>query len=421
MKAVTAPARRVLMIAFQFPPFAGSSAIQRTLRFVQQLPRFGWEPIVLSAQAHAYEATSQDLLAAVPSALVVHRAFALDAARHLAIAGRYPAFLARPDRWTSWRWDAVRAGRALIRRYRPAALWSTFPIATAHAIGQGLHAATGLPWIADFRDPMVQPNYPRDPTTRRRYESVESAAVTNTRFCVFTTPGAAQLYRERYRDAPDGRFQVIENGYDEETFGAVEKNCVDRSALVPGAVTFLHSGVVYPSERDPTQLFDALAVLKREADPTLPGWRVRFRAAGHEALLRSMIDARGLADCVELQPPIPYAAAIEEMLRADALLLMQAANCNQQIPAKWYEYLRTGRPVLGLTDPVGDTAGAMRAAGLAWLARLDSVAEIADLFKRALRQIASGVATRPSAEVLRAASREARSESLASLLDRACA
>ena len=43
------------MVAFHFPPLAGSSGIQRTLRFVQHLPALGWEPIVLSAHPRAYE------------------------------------------------------------------------------------------------------------------------------------------------------------------------------------------------------------------------------------------------------------------------------------------------------------------------------------------------------------------------------
>jgi hypothetical protein len=102
--------KRVLMIAYHFPPLAGSSGIQRTLRFAQQLPDFGWEPIVLTAHPRAYERVSDDLLREVPINLVVHRAFALDTARHLSIARRYPGFLARPDRWMSWRWGAVAAG-----------------------------------------------------------------------------------------------------------------------------------------------------------------------------------------------------------------------------------------------------------------------------------------------------------------------
>ncbi len=91
----------VLMVAFQFPPFAGSSAVQRTLRFVQQLPPHGWQPIVLSAHPMAYEHTSDDLLAEVPPHVPVQRAYALDVARHLAWRGRYPGVWARPDRWAS--------------------------------------------------------------------------------------------------------------------------------------------------------------------------------------------------------------------------------------------------------------------------------------------------------------------------------
>ena len=45
--------KKVLMVAYHFPPLAGSSGIQRTLRFAQQLPEFGWEPIVLTAHPRA--------------------------------------------------------------------------------------------------------------------------------------------------------------------------------------------------------------------------------------------------------------------------------------------------------------------------------------------------------------------------------
>jgi hypothetical protein len=45
--------KRVLMIAFHYPPMHGSSGIQRTLKFSQYLPRSGWEPIILSAHPRA--------------------------------------------------------------------------------------------------------------------------------------------------------------------------------------------------------------------------------------------------------------------------------------------------------------------------------------------------------------------------------
>lgn len=408
--------RRVLMIAFQFPPFAGSSAIQRTLRFVQHLPRYGWQPMVLSAWPPAYESTSQDLMASVPPGVVVERAFALDAARHLAVGGRYPAFIARPDRWRSWRLGGALAGRRLIAPERPDVLWSTYPIATAHALGATLQRVSGLPWVADFRDPMAQDGYPADPVTWRSYEGIERTAVDAARFSVFTTPGAAALYRARYPSLAE-RMQVIENGYDEESFAAVEGQA--RAPLVPGKLTLLHSGAVYPEERDPSRFIEALALLKKAGTATADSLRVRFRASGHDALLRQLSAQHGVEDLVELLPAIPYTQALDEMLRADALLVLQAANCNQQIPAKLYEYLRAGRPVLGFTDPAGDTAVTMRAAGVEDVAPLDDAQAIAALLSQRLPQLAAGTAPVPRAEAVRRNSREARAAELARLLERA--
>ena len=145
--------KRVLMIAYHFPPLAGSSGIQRTLRFVQHLPAFGWEPAVLTTHPRAYERTSTDLMADVPDGTVVRRAFALDTARHLQIAGRYASWMARPDRWISWRFDGVRQGMALIKQFKPDVIWSTYPIASAHVIASDLHRKTGVPWIAEPASP----------------------------------------------------------------------------------------------------------------------------------------------------------------------------------------------------------------------------------------------------------------------------
>ena len=325
------------MIAYHFPPLAGSSGIQRTLRFVQHLPQLGWEPIVLTAHAAAYESTSDDLVSEIPAGTVVRRALALDTARHLQIEGRYLAWMARPDRWMSWRYDGVRQGLKLIKDHRPEVIWSTYPVATAHVIASALHRKTGIPWIADFRDPMAQEAYPSDPRTRRQFQAIEADAAQNARFCVFTTPGAADEYRRRY-PATAARMLVLENGYDEESFAAG----LGRPGALPKApnghrIVLLHSGIVYPTERDPTQLFKALGRLKAQGSITPAQLCVRFRASVHDGLLRRLAAENGASDFLDLCPALPYREALAEMVSVDALLVMQASNCNTQIPAKIYE------------------------------------------------------------------------------------
>lgn len=409
--------KRVLMVAYHFPPLAGSSGIQRTLRFAQQLPDFGWEPIVLTAHPRAYERVSDDLLREVPANLMVHRAFALDTARHLSIARRYPGFLARPDRWMSWRWGAVLAGLRLIRRYRPAALWSTYPIATAHQIGAILHRRSGLPWIADFRDPMAQEGYPADPKTWQCYQEIEETAFRKAQFSVFTTPSAAKLYRERYPEVAPERAVLIENGYDEESFTGLEASAAAKGPLNPGKMTLLHSGVVYPSERNPTQLFRALRALRDSGRLSATEFVLRLRAAAHEEWLQALATEHGVVELIELAPPLPYREALEEMLRADGLVVLQADNCNAQIPAKLYEYLRCRRPILGLTDPAGDTAWALRNAGVQYIARLELLEDIMSVLPRFLEAMDNGRTVPLVKSAIQAASRLRRTGHLAELLN----
>lgn len=397
------------MVAYHFPPMTGSSGVQRSLRFTQYLPECGWQPLVLSVHPRAYESTSDDLLADIPPAAIVQRAFALDTARHLSLCGRYLHRMALPDRWISWKFAAIRAGLRLIRDYRPQAIWSTYPIATAHVIGAELAARSGLPWIADFRDPMAQEGYPPDPRTWRAFKAIEESIFDRAQLCTFTAPSAAELYRQRYPHSTT-RIETLENGYDEAAFAAATGDPASGQPLNPGRLTLLHSGIVYPDERDPGALFATLARL-----PERERLKIRFRAPVHEDLLRQLAVTHALEGCIEILPALPYRDALAEMLRADGLLVLQAGNCNEQIPAKLYEYLRTGRPILACADPRGDTARLLAKAGITAIAPLDDADRIHALLQGFITAPAQGTLAHPDA--IAAASRLARTRQLAALLD----
>lgn len=441
--------KRVLMVAFHYPPLQGGSGIQRTLGFARGLPHAGWEPIVLTASARAYPAGQSCTPAPVPDhpATRVQRSFALDASRHLALRGRYPAVMALPDRWSSWWLSAVPAGLRLIRRYRPDVIWSTYPIATAHLIGLTLHRLTGIPWVADQRDPMSEDGYPADARTWRLHRWIEQRIMARCASLVCTTPGALSAYAARFALPGAAPLALIENGYDEASFAAagrdggsgmdssmdsgidsridsgIDSGGTGRSVPAPGTpacIRLLHSGLVYPSERDPEALFQALAGLLAEGSIGKLDFRLVLRASGHEAHLRRLIARHGVAAVVELAPPLPYRAALAEMLAADALLLLQAANCNAQIPAKLYEYLRCARPILALTDPAGDSAAKLRHHGIDTIARLDSAPAIRSALRDFLALVRSGQAPLAAPARVALESRAARSVQLGALLDQVC-
>jgi hypothetical protein len=409
--------RRVLMVAFHYPPMCNSSGIQRTLKFSQYLPRFGWQPLVLTAHPRAYEATGSGQLGDIPADVEVRRAFALDTARQLSLRGRYPRMLALPDRWIAWLFGAVPAGLAMIRRARPDVLWSTYPIATAHLIGLCLRRVSGLPWVVDMRDPMSDDSYPPTPFLHRIFAAIETRAIRRCTRVVCTTEEAAAAYRRRFPELGADHFCVIENGYDEENFAAAGSLRAPAATGTRARVVLVHSGVIYPVERDPRRLFAALATLKAAGTIAPGAFELVLRAPGHEAWLAGLVAAAGIGDVVTLAPQLPYAEALAEMLQADGLLVLQDANCNHQVPAKLYEYLRARRPILALTDPAGATAGAMRRAGLADIAPLDDAHAIGAALGAFLGAIAAGKAALPDPQAVTAASRLARSGALARLLD----
>jgi len=429
--------KRALLIAFHFPPQAGSSGIQRTLSFSKLLGRHGWEPMVLSAHPRAYDVQNPSQLAAIAPELVVKRPFALDTKRHLGYKGRYIDALALPDRFISWWFGATPTGLAMIRRYKPQVLWSTFPVATAHLIALALHRVSGLPWIADFRDPMLQPSHPTSKRQRAIYGWIERQTIARCRFAVFTTHSALRSYRERFPGVDPAKFVVIENGYDEEEFGRLLAQASAGTAGAAGAagaaaplaspapgsaarrVTLLHSGVLYDAGRNPESFLAALAALKAAGKIGADTLRVVLRAPGNLPGARAKVERHGVGDIVEVLPPVPYRDALNEMLAADGLLLFQGTPFNSQIPAKIYEYFRTRKPVLGLVDPDGETAQVLRAAGFTLSAQVDRPDEIGAALERFIPGLRDGSAYIASDEVIAQAARTHKAAQLARLFDEA--
>jgi len=410
-------ARRVLIVAYHYPPVAGSSGVQRTLKFTAYLRDHGWEPIVLTVQPRAFERVTDGQMAEIPPGLRVERAFALDSARHLSIKGRFPTRLAMPDRWCSWWPDAVRRGLKLIREERPAVLMSTFPIASAHLIAKTLQQRSGLPWVADFRDNMTDPEYPPDPKIWRFNRRLEEQTVQRCARAVFTTRGALQMYAERYPALPAARWAIVENGYDEENFKDAERDRTPTPRDPAAPLRLVHSGILYPAERDPRAFFAAIARLKASGDLSAGRVRIVLRATASDEVYRPQLAEAGIADLVELAPPVSYRQALQEMLDADGLLLFQATMANHQIPAKLYEYMRAGRPILALTDPDGDTAAAMRAARTGVICKLADADDITVQLKAFVDGLRSGQVQGTARAEAERHSRRARTAELAALLN----
>ncbi|MDZ7752549.1 MAG: glycosyltransferase [Gammaproteobacteria bacterium] len=406
----------ILLIAYHFPPVAGSSGVQRTLNFARYLPEFGWRPAVLTVHPRAYPLTAVETLGQVPAGTRVVRGFAMDTARHLAVFGRYPRWLALPDRWWTWLIGALPAGLEMVRRDRPRLLWATYPVPSALLVGLALHRLTGIPLVADLRDSMVDDSFPYNPAQRRAHRWIEERVVRGACRITFTAPGTRELYARRYPAQPANRWGVIPNGYDEQDFMRVE-----TEILAPPRdgtrITLVHAGLVDPVDRDPDALLQALSTMKGERSPGVERLEIRFRGADGNDALRRRVSEYGLDDMVTLAPPLPYDAALAEMMAVDALLLLQGTTCNHQIPAKLYEYARTGRPVLALTDPAGDTAEELQRMGFGTCAPLDDPSAIAATLKGFFARLEQGSESGCELHVARQHTRRERTREFAAMLN----
>ena len=400
--------KTVLMIAYHYPPDESSGA-QRTKGFVRHLPTWGWNPVVLTVSkfTHRLSKVEGDLGN-------VKRAFALDITRHLSLFGRYPGWLAFPDHVGSWFFEGVRKGLLIIKKYNVKVIWSTFPVATAHTIGLALKRLTGLPWVADFRDPMSQPRKFHTPIQKTTFKWIEKIVWKYADVCVFTTASAKE-------DACKGckltqrKSVVIENGFENseilrQTFLSPKNNTKFKKIIL------VHSGLLYKHGRNPENFFLAIADLRKEN--RLPeGLNVILRGGGFEEYYEKIIKKLHLEQIISLRPRTKRVQALEEMAKADGLLLFQGQPFNRQVPAKIYEYFAMKKPILGLVDLRGETARLLKRYPSAKLAKIDDKESIRlallDLFEELprLKQMVRTFNTAPF-------SRKARAKELALLLNR---
>lgn len=331
----------------------------RALKFSKYLPGNGWIPHILTLRQSLYPVRDEGLLRDIPAEAVVHRTLAFDNARHLAIKGRHLAFLGVPDRFVSWFFFGVAKGLAVIRKEGLQVIYSTSPPATAHLIAAALKSFTGAAWIADFRDPWIEDGlFPVPGSIRYRIESALERMVMRRCDCiVVTTPYLKAEFLSRYPELAPDKIEVIYNGYDESDFR--ENSVGSRS----DRFEIIHAGLVTPEFRNPLPLLETVARLIAEG--SLPHDQVKITFLGGDWWVSSPeftaeIKRMRLDGVISVEGRVSHQEALKRLAQAAVLLLLQASDDTRSlIPAKAFEYLRIGRPILALTLE-GATADLLR-------------------------------------------------------------
>ena len=379
----------ILILSFHYPPTQSSSGLLRALAFSRDLAELGWDVTVLTSALGDDSGAVSTNKVLLPAKVKVIRTCAIDVAKSLSIRGRYPGFFEWPDRYNSWAVSATFAGYRHIKRHATDLIFSTYPIASAHLAGYWLAKLTGKPWVADFRDPMLMEEHPDTKLRRNAHQWIEKRAIARSAIATVTNDGARQHYIDKYPNKSAASIQVVENGYDEALFEAALTKTENAKSTAEKPLKILHSGSLYPNHRDPAALFAALSKLTPQWEASQRKIELVLRATGYDDYYRDLIEKYRLADYVKLAGPVGYVESIKEILDSEILLLIQGASCNDQIPAKLYEYLRSGRPVLALTNAQGATARKIANVPGVYMADNTSEAEISHALTAVLTDLSA--------------------------------
>ncbi|HEX9835789.1 MAG TPA: glycosyltransferase [Alphaproteobacteria bacterium] len=264
----------------------------------------------------------------------------------------YTNLLNVPDNRIGWYPDLVRQALRLTRGWRPDIVFGSAPPFTALLACRRVARRLGVPWVAELRDAWADDTYSPHPPWRLAIDQrVERFVLGSAAGLVCVTEPWSDFYRAKYGKPVETAY----NGYDPADFP------FDPAAPPAGAareVRIVYTGGIYPGRRDPTPLFEALRLIGPEAD----GFRVEFFGTDPAAVW-PLADRVGVRRLVAVHPPVPFRESIAAQWNADVLLLLQWNDPREHgiCPGKFFEYLGSLRPILGIGYEQGVPAGFVRA------------------------------------------------------------
>lgn len=373
--------RRVLLLAYMFPPIVDAGGF-RPLAFSRYLPDFGYEPIVLTRPDSGNLPVDPSQLDTLPPSVRVVRVARGFAdgwndyfRQRLGWLGPLEALVGKPAGWiadgVAWRaarrddvrrWEvvwmqpAVDLGRTLIERHKPHAIVATAPPFETLKAGLLLHQRTGVPLIADFRDPWTYGVLWKPQTGRRarREAAWEAQVVHQAAKVLVVTPSMRRAMIAKY-PAASNKVALVMNGFDD----------FHQTDACPPQDRFVLSYVGSIMERRfPPVLFEALRRLRDRHPDTATRVRVQFIGPNQcPYSLDERLRAEGLSETVEYLGPVGHDRC-REMMRASHVLLHIETVADYAVSSKLFEYFAANRPILGIVPRGSDDEWFLQQSGV---------------------------------------------------------
>jgi glycosyltransferase involved in cell wall biosynthesis len=318
--------------------------------------------------------------------------------------------LALPAMEPGWVPFAVRRGLELASDGSFDVIYSSSYPMSSHLVALLLKKRTGLPWVADYRDEWSIRRMLKWRTELHHWlaRHLDRWFVRTADRVVTTSPEHSRRFRQTFGGESE-KFVTVTNGYDEDDFrGPVPS----RPSDLRGKFLISHVGSVF-EWRNANAFLEAVRICIDGGVIPPDRLRVAFVGPNRTRLPRDLTERGNLV----MPGYVAHSDAVAWMRFSDVLLLINSERTN--IPAKTFEYLAAGNPILALVRE-GPTAELVREAGAGTVIGGEDVnsvsATLSDLYRKWERGELAKTASSP---VVTRFSRRATTERLARVLQEA--
>ncbi|RPH31362.1 MAG: glycosyltransferase [Bacteroidales bacterium] len=360
--------RRVLIITYYWPP-AGSSGVQRWLKFVKYLREFGWEPVVYTANNPEVAALDESLSNDIPEGVEVIKrnvpepyklyklitgnrgkkigvGFTSGTSKNgllnrLAIWIRGNFFI--PDARMFWIAPSARYLSKYLINNPVDIIITTGPPHSLHLIGLKLKRRFNIPWIADFRDPWTEIYFYKDlkltGIADRINHYLEKKVLKNSNLNVVVSKSMA----DAFINIGAKRVEIVSNGFDHSDYHF-------SAAVDDKFFSIVHVGTIPPGSNS-NSFWGAVSKMAKKNDEFNQRLRIQFVGEIDSSVVDSL-KANNLLDKVELIGYKPHSEIPSFQKSAQVLLVLAPRASKEILTGKIFEYLAANRPIIAI-GPIG--------------------------------------------------------------------
>lgn len=356
--------------------------MQRWLKFVKYLVRAGWEPYVFTPENPSFTIEDKSLQKDVPDSVEVIRfpiwePYQLFFKASSLFGNKAPQqadFISTgkktffqsisswirgnffiPDARRFWVKPSVEYLTDFIARNQIEKIITTGPPHSIHLIGLRIKKLTPvLQWIADFRDPWSEwdllDTLSLTSLARKRHASLEKKVLTTADRVITIAP----YHVDRLEVLSGRKVDLITNGFDVEDFEGIVKSRTEK-------FTIRHVGIV-DELRDPKPVMQAMKELCVSDSDFASQVQIEFIGKVNTSFKQFVKEDSQLSAITHFIDQIPHEQLLTLYGTTDLQLLVLAhtAIAPGNLPGKFFEYLASGKPILGIGTVRGDAADVLR-------------------------------------------------------------